>query len=215
MTMIEKRAESIRKEIEKMNKSLATHKERLEKKTEKAAKLNALEYNEKWDTEGERINECMLRRTPENAKAYGAWWAMRLEKDEVEDLERRIANAKARLAKLLPEVEAKAEKNAEDERIEEMETKFFNFTTKTAEQRKAEYEAWLKEFKAECLKDGVVIEEVNGWAITGKTKSGKQFGCYGNSGCTERSRHCYTLYIDREMIFTSGDFTTCYRLLKH
>lgn len=214
MTMIEKRAESIRKEIEKLSKSLETHKERLEKKTAKAAKMNAIEYNEKWDTEGERINECMLQRTPENAKAYGAWWALHMEKGEIEDLERRIANAESRLAKILPKAEAEAEKNAEDERIEKMENKFFNITHKTAEQIQAEYEAWLREFKAECLKDGVVIEQVNGWAITGKTKSGKQFGCYGNSGWTERSKHCYTLYIDRKMIFTSGDFTTCYRLLK-
>ena len=71
-----------------------------------------------------------------------------------------------------------------------------------------EYEAWLKQFKAECLLDGITIEYATNTLIAGKTKSGKQFTMYLNNGCTYRSGHCYTLTIESDTIFTSGLFST-------
>ena len=49
----------------------------------------------------------------------------------------------------------------------------------------------------------------------GFTPSGKRFTIYGNSGVTIRSRHCYTLYIDGKVIFTSGEFWRCYLNIKN
>lgn len=89
-----------------------------------------------------------------------------------------------------------------------------NYNEKTPEERKAEYEKWLAQFKADCLKDGIVIDKASNSWITGKTKSEKSFCLSINNGFTERSFHCYTLTIDGATIFTSGDFSTAYRYIK-
>lgn len=204
MTMVEKRAESIRKEIEKLSKSLTTHKARLEKKIVKAEKVNA-----NWTRE-----EFFQNKDTMTQDQWSAYFDKSLEEDEVAEIEKKLANAEKRLANILPEVEAKTEQNAEADRVSDMESKFYHISRKSKEEQEAEYEAWERQFKAECLKDGIKIEEINGWAISGTTKSGKTFGVYGNSGYTERSLHCYTLYIDKQMVFTSGDFSTAYKLLK-
>lgn len=206
--MIERKAESIRRDIEKIQKSLDTHRTRLEKKTAKAAELDALERKAEWDSEESGF------RTGDNLKKFSAWFDMYSEAREVEDIEKRLANANERLNKVIPQVEAVAADKIEEDRVNEMESKFYWINHKSKEEREAEYQEWLREFKAECLKDGVVIEECDGWWIAGTTAKGKRFALYGNSGYTERSRHCYTLYIDKKMVFTSGDFSTAYSIIK-
>lgn len=217
MTMNEKRVESILKEIAKYEAQLAKREEKLAKKLAAAEKLDAVEYKREWDEGGEEIGQGMALRTKENQKKVGAWFALSMAKDEVEETKRNLENAHKRLAKLMPKAEADGEKREQDERANEMESKFFSAAHMSDEERakrQAEYEAWVKWFKAECLKDGVIVEEITGWHMSGTTKSGKHFFLYGNSGYTERSRHCYTLRIDCEVIFTSGDFSTCYNRIK-
>lgn len=206
MTLNERKAESIRKEIEKLNKSLTRYKGLLEKKIAKAEKEGCAD----WTVKDFRANyETMSQ------KQYEAWFDMDLAKDNVEDTERRIANAEQRLSKLLPKVEEDEEKASETARIDRIESNAFRILT--AEERKKaeeEYQRWLEEFIKECAKDGVKIKEYFSNLILGETKSGKDFSMYLNNGFTERSYHCYTLYIDRKCVFTSGMFSTAYIELK-
>ena len=82
-----------------------------------------------------------------------------------------------------------------------------------AAQRKAEYERWLAEFKAECLKDGIIIDNACGTWFDGTAANGKRFYLDRNNGWTDRSWHCYSLTIGGETVFTSGEFNTAYRYL--
>ena len=203
-SMAEKKAESIRKEIEKLEKRLARNQGLLEKRIAKAEKVNA-----NWSHE-EFFQHRDTDMTQEQWAAYFDKYSTEM---DIEDIADRLENAKSRLSKILPKVEEVNAEKAEDERLNIMESRFYR-ASKSAEEREAEYQAWLKWFKAECLKDGVEIIEANGWMVFGNTKSGKRFCMFGNSGYTVRSLHCYTLKIDGETIFTSGDFSTAYRIVK-
>lgn len=77
-----------------------------------------------------------------------------------------------------------------------------------------EFEEWLKRFKAECLKDGIIIEEYHNAYMYGTTRNGKPFYLEINNGWTTRSLHCYTLKIDGKTMFTSGTFIRAYNYLR-
>ena len=201
MTMLEKQIASVEKELAKAEKSLARHIELLAKKTAKAEKLNC-----NWTRE-----QFFERRDSVTVEEWGAYFDKIREEDEVEEAKAKIENAKKRYAKLTGKANEQSEKNAEAQRVERIESGWLKMT---AEERKAEYERWLAEFKAECAKDGIKIEEANGSWVIGETKSGKHFCIYINHGNTERSFHCYTLTIDGETIFTSGDFSTAYARIR-
>jgi hypothetical protein len=206
-SMIERKYESIRKEIAKLEKSLEKHETKLAKLAAKAEKMDALEWKEVWN---ESEPDDPNFRKKEHIPFVSAYYDLMGERREVEDIKNRLENANKRLLKIAPQIETAEATAKENERIANLEIGWF---TKTSEERQAEYEAWLKEFKAECLKDGIIIEEANRTWIFGKTASGKDFAMYMNSGYTERSLHCYTLRINGETIFTSGDFTTGYKIL--
>lgn len=198
-TMIEKQMARATKDVEKYTKAVARYTALLEKKT---AKCNELNCNWTWEQWIEH-REANTYTTDQ----YMAWSKMGMERDHLEEAEKKLAYAEKELAKLTGEANAKAEENAQEERLNKMENAWWAMT---AEERKAEYEAWLKEFKAECAKDGVIIDKADSQCIKGTTAYGKRFGMWINSGYTERSRHCYTLYIEGQTIFTSGDFSTGY-----
>lgn len=205
MTIIERKAESIRKEIEKYQARLDRNLKLLEKKTAIADKVGA-----NWTPE-----EFLQHRDKDmTQKQWAAYFEKGLAEDAVKEAQWRLENAQKRLNQTMPKVEEVEAKKEEDERVNDMENKFYTMSHQSKEEREAEYEAWVKWFKAECLKDGVKIEKINGWGMSGKTKSGKHFVLYGNSGYTERSWHCYTLRIESETIFTSGEFSTAYNKLK-
>ena len=105
-TMIERQAESIRREIEKLSKSLNIHTERLAKKTTKASAVDALWSREQWFA-GKRETG-----TPEQIEA---WWNWTMEQSEVDDLNSRIENAQKRLAKAEAKVEAQKSADANKE----------------------------------------------------------------------------------------------------
>lgn len=213
-TMIERKAESERKEIAKLEKRLEREEAKLAKATAKAEKMDALERKDIWD---EPNPENPGWRKPEHIPYVSAFMDYIGARYDVEDTKRRLENAKKRLAALMPKVEEQEESNKETERIESIESgcvKWATLTKEELEKRRAEYEKWLAEFKAECKRDGVTIEEACGAFVIGLTKSGKQFVLYINTGRTVRSWHCYTLRIDGKTLFTSGEFETAYRVIK-
>ena len=207
-TMIEKRLASLKKEAEKLQTQLQKRTALLEKKLAKAEKLGIKD----WTSEDFRYHTLTLKDTTD--KQYELYFSLSITKNDVKETEERIELNRKALENIIPQVENIKKEQDEDERIANMETKFFQMTAEEKAKREAEYKAWLKWFKAECLKDGVIIEEVTGWGISGKTKSGKSFSLYGNNGFTKRSFHCYTFYLDGQMIFTSGEFGTAYKDLK-
>lgn len=200
-TMIEKKAESIRKEIEKYEKSLARYTAAFEKKAAKAEAAGC-----RW-TKNEFFEH---RDTDMTDKQWNLYFEMSVAEGDVEDTKRRLANAKERLEKVLPQVANVEANKTEEKRIAEIEATCREIKTITKE----EYEVWLAKFKAACLKDGVVIEGADNNWVYGTAKSGKPFSIYINNGYTERSLHCYTLRIAEETVFTSGDFETAYRIVK-
>ena len=207
-TMIEKRLASLKKEAEKLQTQLQKRTALLEKKLATAEKLGM----KNWTVDDFRYHALEVKDISD--KQYELWFSLRITEDDVKETEDKIERNRKALENIIPQVEDIKKEQDEDERIANMEAKFFQMTAEEKAKREAEYKAWLKWFKAECLKDGVIIEEVTGWGITGKSKSGKSFGLYGNNGFTKRSFHCYTFYLDGQMIFTSGEFGTAYKDLK-
>ena len=209
-TMIERQAESVRKELEKLNARLAREQARLAKKTAAAEKLNAICTHEEWFA---GMREAF---TDAQRWAYTEAWSA---EDAVKDTERQIANAQKRFDKLTGKVEAQQEANAREaaevERISRIEIKILSEEQikQNAARRKAEYEKWLAEFKATCLEDGIIIDEACGRWFSGTAANGKRFYMEGNNGVEIRSRHCYTLHMGGETVFTSGEFLTAYRYL--
>ena len=211
-TMIERQMASIQKEIEKLNARLTREQARLVKKTAAAEKIDANCTREEW---------FAGKREAFTDEQRQAWFEKRVAETDVEDTERQIANAQKRLDKISGKVEAQQEANAQEaaevERIGKIETAWAKATPEQQEanaaRRKAEYEKWLAEFKAECLKDGVTIDRVCGRFFTGTTANGKRFCLDGNSGWTNRSRKCYSLTINGNLVFSSGEFVTAYRYL--
>lgn len=208
-TMIEKQINKAQKDIEKYTKAVARYTVLLEKKTAKCIKLNCNWTEDEWHQHREANDYT----NDQYSAIFDRW----INEDNLEEAKEKLEKAEKNLEKLTGKAEAKAEQEAEADRINGMENKWWKAIKeemeKTPEQRKAEYEAWLAEFKAECLKDGIIIEKANGNWISGTTANKKHFFMDANSGYTERSLHCYTLRIDGETIFTSGDFSTGYTYL--
>lgn len=204
MTMNEKRLNACKKEVEKLEKSLTRYQGIYEKKLLKCEKADC-----NWTDEEARANYTDER--------WSLWFEASIAKDSVEDTKKKLNRAKENLAKAesnldsqLKLIEATNEFTAKTSKIESYWVEYFS---KTPEQRKAEYEAWLKRFKADCLKDGIIIKEASSNWISGQTKSGKAFWMSINSGYTSRSLHCYSLRIDKQTIFTSGTFETAYEII--
>ena len=201
-TMNERKLESINKEIEKLNKSLARYNDILAKKVSKCESLNC-----NWTRD-----EFFAHRDVDMTDAqYGAYFEKSVAEGNVEDTQERLENAKARLEKVSPKVETESLQRQENERVMNLETSWLR---KSREELEEEYQRWLKWFKAECLKDGITIERADNVFISGETAGGERFVMDINSGLTERSRHCYTLRINGQTIFTSGDFSTAYARIR-
>ena len=206
-TMIEKKAASIQKEIDKYTTQITRRKALLEKKTQKCLDKFGCAWT---DEEFSQIRDTCTQ------EQYAAWFDLSLARDSLKEAEDHLANAEARFRKLIPQLEEAAAKEEDDARIDEIKTSLEkNLSLKDYVKAEQEYQKWLKWFKAECLKDGIIIEYYTYNMIRGSLKNGKTFDLYINEGYTERSEHCYTLYINREVIFTSGLFETAYKLLRN
>lgn len=228
MTMKEKQMLSASKEVEKLQIRIQKLNEKLLKKEALAVKHGC----STWDNaEWRRRLDAMQARHPGQAmipfgedddliteKQNSVMWDLYSISQEIKDERRRLEISLKKLQKLTEAVEEikSTEAAAEEETnaANAKEDAWTSFFSKSAEDRAAEYQKWLKWFKAECLKDGVEVEEASSSCIYGKTKSGKKFFMYINSGFTTRSRHCYSLTINGATVFTSGDFTTAYAAIK-
>ncbi len=191
---------SIEKEIEKIQKSLDRYIGIYEKKWQKCIDKGCA-----WTDEEQRQHYSKEKRN--------IWFEASMARHNVEDSESRLANAEKRLLKAQKEFGIIKDEIEEQERIESKETSWITFMNKTEEERKAEYEAWLAKFKAECLEDGIVIDTADATEVIGTTKSGRHFWLYINNGWTKRSFYCYTLRIEGETYFTSGTFSRAYAYL--
>lgn len=201
MTMAEKKLMSIQKELEKLNKSLERYKGIHEKKQGLCEKLDC-------DWSREQMIEHRENGTMSD-KQWIAWFDRQISEGNVEDTESRIENALKRLARAEEEwakVQGSIEEQEEITAKEEAWLKSF-------EKSEDDYYKWLAEFKADCLKDGIIIEDATGNYIRGFSRSGRKFSMYINDGWTERSLHSYTLRIEENTVFTSGLFSTGYRYL--
>lgn len=209
-TMIERKAESVRKELEKLNARLVRENKTLAKKTAAAEKLNAICTDEEW------FGGMRDKFTNEQAWAWIDWTGA---KRDIRDTESQIENAQKRLDKLTGKVEAQQEERAKEEaivaRCNSIENRMLTQEQREANaaRKEAEYKKWLAEFKAECLKDGIIIDNACATWFDGTAANGKKFYLDRNNGWTERSWHCYSLTIGGATVFTSGDFTTAYRYL--
>ena len=198
MTMLEKMIAKAEKDIEKARKGVERTSKWGEKKADKCKKLDCL-----W-TQSEmfehRDNGTM---TDEQWQAYFDYVC---NKRDIEDYERQLEKAYKRLDIILNVADDKAKEQEADNHISGMANRYETYSAEA-------YEKWLAEFKAECAKDGITIEDANRNFIHGLTKAGKSFAMYINNGFTDRSWHAYTLTINGDTIFTSGLFGTGYRYL--
>ena len=198
MKMVEIKYRSNIKELEKLQSRLERAEKAYEKKLAMAVKMGVENMTPDEHTE-------WLRTVPSNENGFitdkgaikknGAWFDLRYAKYEVEDIKRQIGNAEKRFEKLQEKVDAYRAEIAETANLK-------------AKEALAQME--FEQEQKEWAKDGITLEE----RYAGYTPQGKRFWIYRNSGMTERSWHCYTLYIDRELVFTSGEFWRAYSLIR-
>ena len=192
-TMVEIKFRSICKELEKLNSQLERAEKRLAKAEADAVKKNAMfeshEAYRAWldnvPTDGGWIiNKADIEKN-------GAYRAFTSAQYDVKDLKERIEKTEKRFEKAQEKMEdrRKAIQIIEDQKKKE-------------ELMKLEFEEEQKEW----AKDGITLEE----RYSGITPKGNRFLIFGNSGFTTRSWHCFTLYINGNVIFTSGEFWKAY-----
>lgn len=205
MKMVEITQRSIMAELEKTNARLEKAQDRLTKKSEQVKKLNCEWSNDDHRAWMEQVRQnhiangadptCIIWLDKDEAKINGAWFDWIKAQDDVAELTDKITKIEIRLEKANEQVDAY---HKEIETITDLQKK--------EELMKLEWE----QEQAEWLKDGIKLER----RYAGETPNGKRFAIYGNCGFTERSRHCFTLRIGGETIFTSGEFWRCYGTIK-
>ena len=185
-------------ELEKLNQKLERAEKALAKKLAVAQKLGVSEWSKEehyeWlrnvpTQDGWIINKADVRKN-------GAWFDLFCAEREVEDIKERIANAEKRFSKV---EQALDEYHQELEKIDDLKRK--------EEMFKLEFEQEQREW----AKDGITLER----RYMGITPQGKRFWIDRNNGFTERSLHCFTLYLDGSVIFTSGEFWRAYGVIKN
>lgn len=188
------------KELQKLTERLEKAEQRYAKKLEAAKKAGVAE----WSNEERRQWLATCEKTPdgvwlvnkEDCKRNGAWMDMVGAADDVEELKDRIERAERRTQKAEA---AYTEHVKEVEAIEDLKRK--------EELQRLEFEAEQREW----AKDGITLEA----RYRGKTPKGKGFSIVGNNGWTNRSRHCFTLYLEGQgVVFTSGEFWRAYGVIK-
>lgn len=187
------------KELEKLNAQLDRAKKAYEKKLATAKKYEVENWtsNDRYEwsqTVPTTANGFFLNKS--DGKKNGAWFDLMCATNEVDDITKRIERAESRLYKAEQEV-----------------TAYYEELDKLAD-LKAKEELMKKQFEQEqkeWAKDGITLKG----RYYGTTPSGKSFDIYGNNGITLRSMHCFTLAINGETIFTSGEFWRAYAVIKN
>ena len=173
--------------IERELEKLYKSKERLEKLLEKKTAAAEKVGMNITDVEWFKIRDDEI-----TGKQYAAYFDMSCTRGELDDILNRIAK-KITMKEKTESAEKEISRQRKAEEIEKARAKVI--------------EEWTK--------DGITVEHMRSNSIYGKTPSGKNFVIYGNNGTTERSLHCFTLTIDGETIFTSGEFYRAYKMVKN
>jgi len=184
-------------EIEKLQISLEKAQKSYEKKLAQAEKLGVAD----WDDDYHRD---WLRSVPNNGgwmtdkndiRKNGAWIDLNMAENRISEIEYKIEKAEKRLEKAEQEVQT-----------------YYDQIAQEADLRRKEelYRLEFEQEQKEWLKDGITLER----RYAGTTPQGKRFCIMRNGGWTERSFHCYTLYIDGNVVFTSGEFWRAYGIIK-
>lgn len=198
MKRVEIKYASITKELDKLYARLERANKTLVKKEAIAEKYGVkdwtFEERRAWLDTVEMQDGWIVNK--EDIKKNGAYFEYYSAKTDVRDLERSIEKAETRLAKAEDDLEAYRE---EIEKLEDL--------MKKEELLRLDFEQEQKEW----LKDGIKLER----RYWGFTPSGKRFYIHGNCGMTLRSRHCVTLIINGDTIFTSGEFWRAYNAIKN
>lgn len=197
MKMVEIKLRSTTAELEK----LLARKERAEAKLAKAiAKVEKL--NCKWTQEEYRNfmdgvqSENGWMTDKNEIDKNSAWLTWHGAQRDVKDIAERIERLSTRFEKQHQEAEVYRE---EVRRIG------------NAKQREELQKVTFEEEQKEWAKDGITLEG----RYYGTTPNGKRFVIDRNHGWTQRSLHCYTLYMDGQTWFTSGEFWRCYMEIKN
>ena len=200
MKMVEISYRSITAELLKLNARLERAQKALEKKQAKAEKLGVADMDNDAHREWLKTVETTDMGWIVNKKDQqmnGAWYDLYSAREDVKEVERLIANAEKRFDKAEEKVEAYHRELAAEADLKAKE-----------ELMKKEFEAEQKEW----AKDGITLER----RYHGITPNGKRFSIEGNSGWTNRSRHCFTLYLEGQgVVFTSGEFWRAYGVVKN
>ena len=186
-------------ELNKLIERLDKAGKALAKKRAIAEKLGVADWNDEEHMEWLRsvpTTENGFIIDKNDVKKNGAWFDLALAQDRMAEIWSKIADAEERLDK------AEAELNAYHEEVERIED-----LKKKEELFKLEFEQEQKEW----AKDGITLKG----RYYGTTPQGKKFWIEGNNGFTRRSLHCFTLTIDGETIFTSGEFWRAYGVIKN
>lgn len=200
MKMVEIGYRSKVKEFEKLNARLQRAEKALEKKLAVAVKLGVSEWtndeHREW-LEGVETTENGWIINKSDIKKNGAWFDLSLARDEVKVVREEIERAEKRLERAEDKLEA------------------YHAEVRALDDLKAKEDLMRKEFEAEqkeWAKDGITLER----RYSGITPQGKHFSIERNSGWTDRSRHCYTLYLEGVgVVFTSGEFWRAYSVVKY
>lgn len=185
-------------ELNKLNAKLERAEKTYQKKLAAAEKLGVANWSKDeriaWLETVPKENGWLINKS--DIKKNGAWFDLYSAKRDLEDLKLQIGRAEKRFEKAAEAVIAYQEELKKITDLKEMERLM-----------REEFEQEQKEW----AKDGITLET----RYTGKTPKGKGFGIWSNNGFTERSWHCYSLVIDGEMIFTSGEFWRAYGVIKN
>lgn len=191
------RAES--NEIEKLTARLAKAETTLEKKIKNAEKYDVLNMTKEehmaWMKTVE-TNEMGFMLNKDEIKRNGAWFDLIMARDNVSEIKAKLERAEQRLVKKFETFEKEQEQE---------------LNLISAKEKEEIAKRRFEEEQEEWAKDGITLIS----RYSGLTPSGKKFTIYGNCGWTVRSRHCFTLMIDGNCIFTSGYFWRAYIEIKN
>lgn len=188
-------------EIAKMEKATAAlerAKKNLEKKLAKAEKYGVENMTDEEHREWVKtvpVNEYFFMVNKEDVLKNGAWFDLVTARENLSDAEYKLQRAEEGLQK------AQEELDKHHKEVDELED-----LKKKEDLQKKEFEEEQKAW----AEDGIALVK----RYRGTTPNGKPFAIEGNNGWTERSRHCFTLLIGNEVVFTSGEFWRAYAVIK-
>ena len=182
----------------KANASLERAKKSYDKKLANAVKLGVDQMTNEEHLAWLKTVPCDeygFMQDKEAIKKNGAWFDLLIARQNLEGAEYKVQKAEEQLNKA---EEAFQNVKAEEEMMAD------------AKMKEALWEEEFEKEQKEWAKDGINLMK----RYEGMTPKGQHFMIYGNSGWTMRSRHCVTLYVNGNVIFTSGEFWRAYMEIK-